>query len=168
MRGGELGFVCLFVCLFFRVAPAAYGSSQARVQIGAAPAGLHHRHSKHIQIVSSAYNAAHGNAGSLTHRVRLGIKPASSWLPVGFITTEPQMGILKIIFAIIFIEISLTFHKIYTFWCYCLMSIKFPFCKMKKLMRLVAQQCEYIYIYIFIYLFIYFLGCICGIGKFPG
>ena len=38
----------LFFCLFFflfRVAPSAYGSSQARGQIGAAVAGLHHSHS---------------------------------------------------------------------------------------------------------------------------
>ena len=34
----------LFVC-FFRAAPVAYGSSQARGQIGAATAGLHHSHS---------------------------------------------------------------------------------------------------------------------------
>ena len=33
-----------FVCLF-RVAPVAYGSSQARGQNGAAAAGLHHSHS---------------------------------------------------------------------------------------------------------------------------
>ena len=52
----------------------AYGSSQARGQIGAAAAGLHHSHS---------------NAGSLTHWARPGIKPASFWILVGFITTEP-------------------------------------------------------------------------------
>ena len=37
--GGAVG---LFV---FRVVPAAYGGSQARGQISAAAAGLHHRHS---------------------------------------------------------------------------------------------------------------------------
>ena len=37
------GFVCLFVCLI-RAAPTAYGSSQARGQIGAAAAGLYHSH----------------------------------------------------------------------------------------------------------------------------
>ena len=48
---------------FFRAAPTAYGSSQARGQIRAAVASLHHSHSK---------------AGSLTHWVRPGIELASS------------------------------------------------------------------------------------------
>ena len=34
-----------FVCLFFRAAPEASRSFQARDQIGATAAGLHHRHS---------------------------------------------------------------------------------------------------------------------------
>ena len=38
---GGLGF---FVCIF-RAAPVAYGDSQARGQIGALAAGLHHSHS---------------------------------------------------------------------------------------------------------------------------
>ena len=45
-------------------APAAYGGSQARSRIGATAATLHHSHS---------------NVGSLTHRARPGIEPASSW-----------------------------------------------------------------------------------------
>ena len=40
------GFVCLFVfVLAFRAASAAYGSSQARGQIRATVASLHHSHS---------------------------------------------------------------------------------------------------------------------------
>ena len=35
----------LFVCALFRAAPAAYGGSQARGQIGAVAAHLHHSHS---------------------------------------------------------------------------------------------------------------------------
>ena len=38
------GFFCLF-CLLFRVAPAAYGSSQTRDRIRAAASSLHHSHS---------------------------------------------------------------------------------------------------------------------------
>ena len=40
-------FVCLFACLFllFRAAPAAYGGSWPRSQIGATTADLHHSHS---------------------------------------------------------------------------------------------------------------------------
>ena len=67
-----------FFCLF-RVTPAAYGGSQARGQIGVAAASLCHSHS---------------NAGSLTHWARPGIKPAFSWILVGFVTTEPQWELL--------------------------------------------------------------------------
>ena len=42
-----------------------------------------------IRAVSVTYTAAHSNAGSLTHWMRPGIKPVSSWTLVGFITTEP-------------------------------------------------------------------------------
>ena len=47
--GFVLGLFFLFIFFFllfaFRAVPAAYGSSQARGQIGAAAAGLHHSHS---------------------------------------------------------------------------------------------------------------------------
>ena len=59
-------FVCLFVfCLFAfsRAAPVAHSCSQAR--------GL-------IRTASATYTAAHGKAGSLTHRTRPGIEPATS------------------------------------------------------------------------------------------
>ena len=35
---------------------------------------------------------AHDNAGSLTHWVRLGIEPLSSWMLVGFTNCWPMMG----------------------------------------------------------------------------
>ena len=35
------------------------------------------------------YSTAHGNAGSLTHRVRPGIELESSWILVRFISAEP-------------------------------------------------------------------------------
>ena len=38
-----------------------------------------------IQAASVTYTIAHGNAGSLTHRVRSGIEPSSSWILFGFI-----------------------------------------------------------------------------------
>ena len=38
----------------------------------------------------SAYTIAHSKARSLTHWVRPGIEPASSWMLVGFVTTEPR------------------------------------------------------------------------------
>ena len=42
-----------------------------------------------IQAASATYTTAHGNAGSLTHWVRPGIKPKSSWILVRFATAEP-------------------------------------------------------------------------------
>ena len=59
-----------------------YGGSQAGGRIGAVAAGLHHSHS---------------NVRSLTHRARPGIEPESSWIPVRFISTEPQRELLDII-----------------------------------------------------------------------
>ena len=58
----------------FRAAPAAYGSSGARGRIGAVAAGLHHSHS---------------NARSLTHWVRPGIEPTSSWIFFRFVSSAP-------------------------------------------------------------------------------
>ena len=43
-----------------------------------------------IRDLSCDHNLHHGSAGSATHWARPGIKPASSWILVGFITTEPQ------------------------------------------------------------------------------
>ena len=40
--------------------------------------------------MSVTYTTAHGNAGSLTHYVRPGIEPASSWILVGFISAAAQ------------------------------------------------------------------------------
>ena len=41
-----------------------------------------------------AYTTAHGNAGSLTHGVRPGIKSESSWILAGFIPAVPQWEFL--------------------------------------------------------------------------
>ena len=69
----------------------AYGSSQARGIIGATAAGLHHSHSNRSRVLATSmtYTTAHGNARSLTHDGRPGIKPASSWILVSFFTPEP-------------------------------------------------------------------------------
>ena len=60
--------------LFFP--PLAYGSSKARGQIGVA--------------ATATYTRAHSNTRSLTPSARPRKEPASSWILVGFITTEPQ------------------------------------------------------------------------------
>ena len=62
----------------------------ARDQIGATAAGLHHSHSNTRSEPCLTYTTAHSNSGSLTHWVRPGIQPTSSWILVGFVTTEPQ------------------------------------------------------------------------------
>ena len=41
------------------------------------------------------YTAAHANARNLTHWVRLGIEPLSSWILVGFVSAEPQRELLE-------------------------------------------------------------------------
>ena len=56
-----------FFFLLSKATPEAYGSSQARGQIRATAAILHHSHS---------------NAGSQTHWARPGIEPGSSWILV--------------------------------------------------------------------------------------
>ena len=77
--------------LFFGTALAVYGGSQARGRMEAKQAAsLRQSHSNvGIQAASATYTTAHSNTGSLTHWVRLGIEPESSWLPVGFMTTDP-------------------------------------------------------------------------------
>ena len=45
------------------------------------------------------YATAHSNTGSLTHWVRPGIKPATSWLLVGFDSTVPQRELRDIHFS---------------------------------------------------------------------
>ena len=82
-------FIFIFIFLFFlafRATLMAYGSSQARGGIGATscwptPQPQQHR----IQAESPTYTTAHGNTESLTHRVRPGIEPASSWMLVRFV-----------------------------------------------------------------------------------
>ena len=39
--------------------------------------------------MSATYTAVHGNAGSLTHWVRSGIKPTTSWFLVRFVSAAP-------------------------------------------------------------------------------
>ena len=83
--GNSLRSLISFLFLLFMATPMAHGSSRARGQIRAAPAGLHHSHSN-VRFMSAACTTVHGNTGSLTHRVRPGIKPASSWILVRFLT----------------------------------------------------------------------------------
>ena len=47
------------------------------------------------QAASATYTTAHGNAGSLTHLTRPRIEPTSSWILIGFVTTEPRQELQK-------------------------------------------------------------------------
>ena len=78
-----------FLFFAFRAAPGTYGSSQSRGQIRATAAGHSHSNSG-IRAASVTYITAHGNTRSLTYQARPGIKPESSWILVGIVTTEPQ------------------------------------------------------------------------------
>ena len=72
-----------FLFFFLRAALSAYGSSQARGCIGAAPAGPTPQPQQcQIRAASVTYTAAHNNTGSPTHWARPGIEPASAWILV--------------------------------------------------------------------------------------
>ena len=45
-----------------------------------------------IPATSATYTTAHSNSRSLTHWARLGIKPATSWFLVGFVSACATMG----------------------------------------------------------------------------
>ena len=71
----------------------AYGGSQSRGTIRAVATGLHQSHSNvGSKPCLQPTPTAHGNARSLTHWVRPGIKPATSWFLVGFANHCATMG----------------------------------------------------------------------------
>ena len=85
-----LFFFFFFFFGLFRAVGLAYGSSQARGQIRAAPTSLHHSNEgfePHLwpipQLMTTPY--------LLTHWARPGIEPISSWILVGFITHQATM-----------------------------------------------------------------------------
>ena len=90
-------FCWFFFFLLFKVAPMAYGSSQTAPQ----PQQLR------IQTESVSYTTAHGNAGSLTHWVRPGIEPATSWFLVRFTNPWATMGTPPLTFLYIMCLLSL-------------------------------------------------------------
>ena len=84
-------------------APMAYGSSQARSGIRAVASSLHHSHSNegsepHLQ-PTPQFTAT---LDHLTHGVRPGAEPASSWILVRFISAVPQWELRLFYFFILF------------------------------------------------------------------
>ena len=78
-------FFFFFFFFFCFLGPHLRSCSWARGRIGAPPTSLHH---------------SHRSARSLIHWVRPGSEPASSWIPVGFITAEPQWELLILTFDV--------------------------------------------------------------------
>ena len=76
LPGCEYTFSFLFFLVFFcrfRATPVAYGGSQA---------------------TAATLHKAHGNARSLTHWVRPGLEPATSWFLVGFVSAASHWQLL--------------------------------------------------------------------------
>ena len=89
----------LFFSFFFlfRAIRVAHGSSQARGWIGATAASTHHSHSNSGSkpcLLSTPQLTA--KPDHLTHWVRPGIEPSSSWILFGFVSSAPQLELLNI------------------------------------------------------------------------
>ena len=65
---------------------------------------------RRIQAISASYTTAQGNARYLTHWARPGIEPASSWILVGFVASEPQRELHDIIFFIHAWKVSMSWY----------------------------------------------------------
>ena len=84
-------FIYLFV--FPRAAPEAYGHSQAKGLIGSCSHQAYTRAiAMRIRATSATYTTAHGNTESLTHWARAGIEPSTSWFLVGFVNPCATTG----------------------------------------------------------------------------
>ena len=94
---------CFFFPPLFRVAPEAYGSSQARGQIRAIAADPHHSHS-HTGLEPYLWPTSQVTAtlDYPTHWVRPGIELAFSWILVRFISAAPQWELHSFIFFFFF------------------------------------------------------------------
>ena len=73
----------------------AHGASQASRSCSCWPTPQPQQ--RQIQAAPVTYTTAtvHGNTGSWTHQASLGIKPASSWILVRFVSTEQWQELLK-------------------------------------------------------------------------
>ena len=51
-----------------------------------------------LELVATGIHHSPSHAGSFTHGARSGLEPASSWMLVRFVSTEPGQELLKFIF----------------------------------------------------------------------
>ena len=103
----------LLLLLLFRAAHMAHGNSQARGQIRATAACLHHSHSNvgsklHLGLTPQLTTTL----DPLSRWVSSGIEPASSWILVGFISAVPQQELHNFFFS---------FYVLVTLW-----RVRFP------------------------------------------
>ena len=82
---GKFIYLLILPFCLFRATLAAHGGSQARVELELWAWLIPQPQQCQIQAMSVTYTTAHGKDGSLTHRVRPGFEPATSWLLVGFV-----------------------------------------------------------------------------------
>ena len=97
---GVTGFSFFFLSFYFyfilfcllRAVSTTYGGSQARGPIGAIATSLCHSHSN--VDLSHVFNLHHSSQQhrSITHWVRPGIEPASSWILVQFVNHRAMTG----------------------------------------------------------------------------
>ena len=128
-------FLGLFFSGPFRATSTASVSSQARGRIRASVC-LRSSHSSTRSELSATYTVAHSKAGSLTHWVGPGIKPESSWILVGSLTTEPQQELQK-------------------FLIFMLLSLSVSYCRTSRFCPTVRVK-NFLMIYLIIFAFYYF------------
>ena len=79
-----------FFFSFFRAKPVAHGSTRRGVESELQLLATATVTATRIRASSANFTAAHGYIGSLTHWVRPGTEPESSWILVGLVSAEPQ------------------------------------------------------------------------------
>ena len=91
-------FVCLFVCCF--LGPQMWHMEVPRlgVELELSCQPMPQSQPRRIWAMSVTYTTAHGHPRSLTNWARPGIEPASSWILVGFITSELQRKFQKYVY----------------------------------------------------------------------
>ena len=87
-----------FLFFFFFFFFLAYGSSQVQGSNPSYSCQTMPQQCK-SRATSTTYTIVQGNAGSLTHWARLGMKPPSSWILVGFVSAEPQRELPEPVFV---------------------------------------------------------------------